>query len=113
MSITEMTPLISGSEETMRPAIVGFGTFLPETKITNADLIELKRIRSTPERMIELAGIESRYVADRERGETCAYMGAMSIEGALASSGIPREKIRAMFVSDMPGDTAIPGSALE
>ena len=96
------------------PAIVGWGTAVPDRRVTNADL----EARSTPATtwIVERTGIHERRVA--AEGETTASLGTAAAADAIKRAGLTPADIDLMIVATatpeqpMPHTGAFVGEAL-
>jgi len=87
-----------------RAAIVGWGTAVPEQRLTNADLEQ--RVETSDEWIVERTGIrERRYAAD---GETTASLAIEAGTAAIKQAGITPEEIDLVIVATATPEQPIP-----
>ncbi|MEL6741148.1 MAG: hypothetical protein AAFP26_10885, partial [Planctomycetota bacterium] len=89
--------------------LLGVGTFLPDKRITNADL---ERMMDTSDEWIrQRTGISERRQADRDKGENSAFMATHAARAALEDAGIPATDLDMVICATMSPDTATPAVA--
>ncbi len=91
-----------------RAAITALGHFLPETKLTNADLEKL--VDTTDEWIRTRTGIRERRIL-REPGKATAHMCARAAEELLAQRGIGADEIDLIIVATVTPDMLFPATA--
>jgi 3-oxoacyl-[acyl-carrier-protein] synthase-3 len=88
-------------------AVIGIGSYLPETVLTNADLARM--VDTTDEWIVSRTGIrERRMVAD---GEATSDLAARAGERAIADAGIAPASIDLLVVGTSTPDMAFPSTA--
>lgn len=88
-------------------AIVGIGSYLPETALTNADL-ELM-VETTDEWIVSRTGIRERRVADAAHGTS--DLAAAACARAIASAGVRQADIDLLVVGTSTPDHLFPSTA--
>lgn len=89
--------------------IVGTGSALPETVVTNADLEKL--MDTSDEWIVQRTGIRTRHRADRTKDESTFRLGAKALENALASSGMKAGELDLIILATMTSEMSCPPSA--
>jgi 3-oxoacyl-[acyl-carrier-protein] synthase-3 len=92
---------------TRRSVIVGTGSALPVTRLTNAELSE--RVDTTDEWIVERTGIRARHIAGD--GETTASLATEAARKALAAAGVPAEQVGLIVLATATPDQTFPASA--
>jgi 3-oxoacyl-[acyl-carrier-protein] synthase-3 len=87
--------------------ILGLGSYVPETVVTNQDLERL--VDTTDEWIIERTGIRERRIA--AGGETTSAMATRAAERALADAGVGAEEIDLIIVATVTPDMVFPSTA--
>jgi 3-oxoacyl-[acyl-carrier-protein] synthase III len=88
----------------MRACIAGWGSALPETRLTNADLEA--RVDTTDEWIVERTGIRERRIAGD--GETTASLAIEAGTAALKSAGLTPEAIDLLIVATATPEQPVP-----
>lgn len=92
----------------MRARIIGTGSYLPETVVTNDDL---SRIMDTSDEWISSrTGIRERRLAKQE---TTAKMSVKAAERAMENAGVAPQEIDLIIVGTITGDYVTPSTACE
>ncbi len=97
-----MTPQLRGA------GIVGIGSFVPKTVLTNADLE--KMVDTTDEWIVTRSGIRERHILGDE-DMAVSDMGAEAARRALESAGISAEQIDLIICATITGDMPFPSTA--
>jgi len=92
---------------TRRAKIAGTGSFVPENKITNADLEKL--IDTTDEWITTRCGIKERRIIGE--GESTSKLAHKAAERALEMADIPPSRVQAIIVATITPDTMFPSTA--
>ena len=92
---------------TRRSVILGTGSALPPNRVTNAELA--KRVDTTHEWIVARTGIEARHIA--ADGETTATLATEAALNAIASAGIPAQKVGLIVLATATPDQTFPASA--
>lgn len=92
---------------TLRSVIVGTGSALPRTCVTNAELA--KRVDTSDEWIVERTGIRMRHIAEPD--ETTATLGADAARAALAAAGLAAADIGMIVLATATPDNTFPASA--
>ena len=93
---------------TRRSIIIGTGSALPHTRVTNAELVE-RGIDTSDEWIVERTGICARHMASE--GETTATMATEASKKALAAAGITADQIGLIVLATATPDQTFPASA--
>lgn len=91
-----------------RSLLVGFGGFLPDRVVSNAELAE--RLETSDEWIRTRTGITRRHLVGPN--DTAASMGAEAARRALDYAGLTAEDIDAVFVATATPDQAFPATAV-
>jgi 3-oxoacyl-[acyl-carrier-protein] synthase-3 len=91
-----------------RSVMTGVGAYLPETRVTNADMA--LRVDTSDEWITERTGIKQRYFAQPH--ETAAFMGTAAAKAALAQAGVDPAQVEAIIVATSTPDQAFPATAV-
>lgn len=92
---------------TLRSRIIGTGSHLPETVLTNAELS--KRVDTTDEWIVERTGIKERRIA--KEGETTSALAFQAAENALDAAGIVANDLDLVIVATTTPDNTFPSTA--
>src|SRR4051794_37506299 len=90
-----------------RSQVVGWGGYLPERIVTNADLA--RRLDTSDEWIVQRTGIRERRVA--ADGETCSDLAVRAAERALAHAGMKAAEIDLLIVATATPDNTFPATA--
>ncbi|MCX7606314.1 MAG: ketoacyl-ACP synthase III [Bacteroidia bacterium] len=90
-----------------RAAITAVGAYLPEKRLTNADLEKL--VETTNEWIIERTGIQERRILSRGKGS--AYMAIAAAQDALRRRNLPAESIDLVIVATVTPEHPFPATA--
>ncbi len=90
-----------------RAAITAVGAYLPERRLTNADLERL--VDTSNEWILERTGIRERRILGRGKGS--AYMAIRAAEEALRKRGLPAEAIDLVIVATVTPEHPFPATA--
>ena len=88
----------------MRACITGWGSAVPEDRLTNADLAA--RVETTDEWILDRTGIRERRVAGR--GETTASLATSAGAAAIKSAGLHPDAIDLLIVATATPEQPIP-----
>lgn len=94
---------------TPQVAIVGTGRFLPDHRVTNADLA--KRLDTSDEWISSRTGIRERRIAPADMG--AAHMGAEAARRAMDDAGIGPEDVDVLVLSTATPDRWLPSTACD
>ena len=92
----------------LRSVLCGFGGYLPENIVSNAELA--RTVDTTDAWIRERSGIAQRHIAQPH--ETCAFMATAAARAALADAGIAAAEVDAIIVATATPDQAFPATAL-
>jgi 3-oxoacyl-[acyl-carrier-protein] synthase-3 len=95
---------------TRRARILGLGTYVPDRVVTNNDLKQW--MDTTDEWIIERTGIKERHWVEWDKGLGASDMGAEAAKRAIASSGVPLEKIQMVIFATLSPDIEFPGTGV-
>ncbi len=90
-----------------RAAITAVGAYLPERRLTNADLEKL--VDTSNEWILERTGIRERRILGRGKGS--AYMAIRAAEEALRKRGLPADAIDLVIVATVTPEHPFPATA--
>src|SRR5690348_16836138 len=88
----------------MRACIAGWGTAVPEQRVTNADLE--RRVETSDEWIVERTGISERRYATE--GETTASLAVAAGAAAIKSAGLHPDAINLLIVATATPEQPIP-----
>lgn len=86
--------------------VIGTGSYLPETVLTNDDLANL--VDTSDEWIVSRTGIHTRHIA---KDETTAFMASQAAKKAMEDAGIAPEEIDLILVATISTDYAFPSMA--
>lgn len=92
----------------MTTRIIGTGSYLPETIVTNDDLSKI--MDTSDEWISSRTGIKERHLA---KEESTAFMCVEAAKRALVSAGMQAEELELIIVGTITGDHITPSSACE
>nr|WP_294811951.1 beta-ketoacyl-ACP synthase III [uncultured Sphingomonas sp.] len=92
---------------TIRSVIMGTGSFLPERRVSNAELAE--RVETSDEWIVERTGIRFRHIAGDD--ETTSSLATAAARAALESAGIAATDIDLIVLATATPDQTFPASA--
>jgi 3-oxoacyl-[acyl-carrier-protein] synthase-3 len=92
---------------TVRSILIGTGSALPRTRVSNAELAE--RVDTSDEWIVERTGIRFRYIAEPD--ETTATLGAEAAKRALEAAGLTAADIGLIIVATATPDNTFPATA--
>ncbi len=92
-----------------RSRILGFGSYLPENRVTNADLA--RRIETSDEWITQRTGIKARHIA--AAGETTSMLATQAARRALESAGVAAEDIDLIVLATATPDYTFPSTATQ
>ena len=91
----------------LRSKIIGTGSYLPETIITNSDLEKL--VDTSDEWIVERTGIKQRRVV--KEGQTNSDLCVEASKRALQAAGMEAKDLNLVIVATMSGDMPMPSTA--
>ncbi len=97
------------STSKLRSVVVGVGSYLPERRVTNADLE--KMVDTTDEWIVKRTGIRSRHLA--AEGETTSMLATKAAQRALDAAGLGAEDIDLIIVGTATPDYTFPSTATQ
>ena len=92
---------------TIKSVIIGTGSALPRTIVTNAELAA--RVDTSDEWIVERTGIRQRHIAEPD--ETTATLGAEAARAALAAAGLAASDIGMIVLATATPDNTFPATA--
>ena len=95
------------SENSVKAAIAGTGSYLPEKVLTNDDLE--KMVDTSDEWIFSRTGIRERHIADTD--ETTSDMAAEAARRALAAAGLTADDVTLIIVATVTPDHQFPSTA--
>ncbi len=100
--------MIRRMRENMKTKIIGTGSFLPKTIVTNDDLAKI--MDTSDEWISSRTGIRERHLA---KEETTADMSVMASKKAMENAGVTAEEIDLIIVGTVSADYVTPSCACE
>ncbi|TKW61569.1 MAG: ketoacyl-ACP synthase III [Blastochloris viridis] len=94
---------------TMNIRLIGTGSALPQTRLTNAELIAAQGLESSDEWIRERTGITQRYFV--KEGESTFTLARDAAERALQNAGIEASQVGAIIVATCTPDLTFPSVA--
>src|SRR5690349_2041477 len=89
--------------------IAGSGSFVPERRLTNADLE--KMMDTSDEWIFQRTGIRERRIVDRSKGECTLTLSAAALKNALHDSGIAAPEVDLLIIATVCPEMACPSTA--
>lgn len=89
--------------------IAGTGSYLPERRLTNADLVGM--MDTSDEWIVQRTGIHERRMIDPARGEGTTFNATRALERALADAGLPARELELVIVATVTGEMVCPSTA--
>ena len=93
----------------LRSVVVGVGSYLPERRVSNADLE--KFVDTTDEWIVQRTGIRARYIA--AEGETTSMLATKAAQRALDAAGLGPNDIDLIVLGTSTPDFTFPSSATQ
>lgn len=99
---------------TARPAnrgvrIAGTGMYLPEKRLTNADLETM--METSDEWIVQRTGIHERRIADRSKGESTIFLATRAAERAIADARLQPTDLNMVILATMTEESCCPANA--
>ncbi|MDO8977916.1 MAG: beta-ketoacyl-ACP synthase III [Afipia sp.] len=92
----------------MRSVVLGYGSYLPERILTNAELA--KMVDTSDEWIVQRTGIKERHIA--AEGEFTSHLGLKAAQAALANAGIDAQSIDLIVLATSTPDNTFPATAV-
>lgn len=92
----------------MRSVVLGYGAYLPERILTNAELA--KMVDTSDEWIIQRTGIKQRHIA--AEGEFTSHLGLKAAQAALANAGVDAQSIDLIVLATSTPDNTFPATAV-
>ncbi|MES2600220.1 MAG: beta-ketoacyl-ACP synthase III [Pseudomonadota bacterium] len=92
----------------MRSVVLGYGAYLPERILTNAELA--KMVDTSDEWIVQRTGIKERHIA--AEGEFTSHLGLKAAQAALANAGIDAQSIDLIVLATSTPDNTFPATAV-
>ena len=92
----------------MRSVVLGYGSYLPERILTNAELA--KMVDTSDEWIIQRTGITQRHIA--AEGEFTSHLGLKAAQAAIANAGIDTQSIDLIVLATSTPDNTFPATAV-
>ncbi len=92
----------------MRSVVLGYGAYLPERVLTNAELA--KMVDTSDDWIVQRTGIKERHIA--ADGEFTSHLGLKAAQAALASAGIDAQSIDLIVLATSTPDNTFPATAV-
>ena len=86
--------------------IAGTGSYLPERRLTNADLEKV--MDTTDEWIVQRTGIRERRIVDRAKGESTTVIAAGALRRALADAGVQASDLDMVIVATVSMEMTCP-----
>lgn len=93
----------------MKSRIVGTGSYVPKTIVTNFDLS--KNLDTDNEWIVSRTGINTRHIANKKLGETCSFMATQAALKAISEANINISDIDMIVVATLSADYKVPSLA--
>lgn len=92
----------------MRSVVIGYGSYLPERTLTNAELA--KQVDTSDEWIVQRTGIKERHIA--ADGEFTSHLGLKAAQAAIAKAGIDAQSIDLIVLATSTPDNTFPATAV-
>lgn len=92
----------------MRSVVLGYGSYLPERILTNAELA--KMVDTSDEWIVQRTGIKERHIA--AEAEFTSHLGLKAAQAALANAGIDAQSIDLIVLATSTPDNTFPATAV-
>ena len=92
----------------MRSVVLGYGAYLPERILTNAELA--KSVDTSDEWIVQRTGIKQRHIA--AEGEFTSHLGLKAAQAAIAKAGIDPQSIDLIVLATSTPDNTFPATAV-
>jgi 3-oxoacyl-[acyl-carrier-protein] synthase-3 len=92
----------------MRSVVLGYGSYLPERILTNAELA--KMVDTSDEWIVQRTGIKQRHLA--AEGEFTSHLGLKAAQAAIAKAGIDTQSIDLIVLATSTPDNTFPATAV-
>ena len=92
----------------MRSVVLGYGAYLPERILTNAELA--KMVDTSDEWIIQRTGIKQRHIA--AEGEFTSHLGLKAAQAALANAGVDAQSVDLIVLATSTPDNTFPATAV-
>jgi len=92
----------------MRSVVLGYGAYLPERIVTNAELA--KKVDTSDEWIVQRTGIRQRHIA--AEGEFTSHLGLKAAQAAIAKAGIDPQSIDLIVLATSTPDNTFPATAV-
>jgi 3-oxoacyl-[acyl-carrier-protein] synthase III len=92
----------------MRSVVLGYGSYLPERILTNAELATM--VDTSDEWIVQRTGIKQRHIA--AEGEFTSHLGLKAAQAAIAKAGIDTQSIDLIVLATSTPDNTFPATAV-
>lgn len=92
----------------MRSVVLGYGAYLPERILTNAELA--KMVDTSDDWIVQRTGIKQRHIA--AEGEYTSHLGLKAAQAAIAKAGIDTQSIDLIVLATSTPDNTFPATAV-
>ncbi len=92
----------------MRSVVLGYGAYLPERILTNADFEGM--VETSDEWIVQRTGIRERHIA--AEGEFTSHLGLKAAQAAIAKAGIDTQSIDLIVLATSTPDNTFPATAV-
>lgn len=93
----------------MRSVVLGYGSYLPERIMTNAELA--RSVDTSDEWIVQRTGIRQRHIA--AEGEFTSHLGTKAAQAAIANAGIDAQSIDLIILATSTPDNTFPATAVQ
>jgi 3-oxoacyl-[acyl-carrier-protein] synthase-3 len=92
----------------LRSVVLGYGSYLPERVLTNAELAQM--VDTSDEWIVQRTGIRQRHIA--AEGEFTSHLGLKAAQAAIAKAGIDAQSIDLIILATSTPDHTFPATAV-
>jgi 3-oxoacyl-[acyl-carrier-protein] synthase-3 len=92
----------------LRSVVLGYGSYLPERVLTNAELAQ--KVDTSDEWIVQRTGIRQRHIA--AEGEFTSHLGLKAAQAAIAKAGIDAQSIDLIVLATSTPDNTFPATAV-
>jgi 3-oxoacyl-[acyl-carrier-protein] synthase-3 len=92
----------------LRSVVLGYGSYLPERVLTNAELAQM--VDTSDEWIVQRTGIRQRHIA--AEGEFTSHLGLKAAQAAIAKAGIDAQSIDLIVLATSTPDNTFPATAV-
>jgi 3-oxoacyl-[acyl-carrier-protein] synthase-3 len=92
----------------LRSVVLGYGSYLPERVLTNAELAQM--VDTSDEWIVQRTGIRQRHIA--AEGEFTSHLGLKAAQAAIAKAGVDAQSIDLIVLATSTPDHTFPATAV-